>query len=86
MNKEKKQVKLWMALVPILFLVGSLFYVIVIKDAGADVHIPLFTSAMFAAIFAMVVLKYSWVELEEGIVDVIKMSMGAIIILMIIGM
>jgi NhaC family Na+:H+ antiporter len=65
---------------------ASLFYVIVIKEAGADVHIPLFTSAMFAAVFAMYVLKMSWAELEEGIVDVIKMSMGAIIILMIIGM
>jgi NhaC family Na+:H+ antiporter len=43
-------------------------------------------SAIFAAVFAIVVLKYSWVEIEEGIVDIIKMSMGAIIILMIIGM
>ena len=75
-----------MALIPVLFLVGSLFYVIVLKDAAADVHIPLFTAAMFAAVFSMVVLKISWAELEEGIVDVIKMSMGAIIILMIIGM
>lgn len=85
-QNQKKQATIGMALVPILFLVVSLFYVIIIKDGGADVHIPLFTSAMFAAVFAMVVLKFSWVELEEGIVDVIKMSMGAIIILMIIGM
>lgn len=85
-NNQRKKPTLWMALIPVLFLVGSLFYVIVLKDAAADVHIPLFTAAMFAAVFSMVMLKISWAELEEGIVDVIKMSMGAIIILMIIGM
>ena len=85
-KNQRKKPSLWMALIPVLFLVGSLFYVIVLKDAAADVHIPLFTAAMFAAVFSMVVLKISWAELEEGIVDVIKMSMGAIIILMIIGM
>lgn len=85
-TNQKKQATIVMALIPILFLMISLFYVIVIKEAGADVHIPLFTSAIFAAVFAMVVLKFTWVELEEGVVDVIKMSMGAIIILMIIGM
>ena len=85
-NNQRKKPSLWMALIPVLFLVGSLFYVIVLKDAAADVHIPLFTAAMFAAVFSMVMLKISWAELEEGIVDVIKMSMGAIIILMIIGM
>ena len=83
---QKKQATILMALVPLAFLVISLFYVIIVKEAGADVHIPLFTSAIFAAVFAMAVLKFSWVELEEGIVDVIKMSTGAIIILMIIGM
>lgn len=85
-QNQKKQATIGMALIPILFLVVSLFYVIIIKEGGADVHIPLFTAAMFAAVFSMFVLKYTWVELEEGIVDVIKMSMGAIIILMIIGM
>lgn len=83
MENQRKQATLLMALVPLVFLMASLVYVI---RGGGDVHIPLFTSAIFAALFAMVVLKYTWVELEEGVVDVIKMSMGAIIILMIIGM
>lgn len=85
-ENQKKQAKLWMAIVPILFLMATLFYVIVLKQNEADVHIPLFTSAIFAAVFAMVVINISWKELEEGIVEVIRMSMGAIIILMIIGM
>ncbi|MCH4888327.1 Na+/H+ antiporter NhaC [Acidaminobacter sp. JC074] len=82
-QNQKKQATLWHALVPIIFLMVTLTYVI--RNDG-EVHIPLFLSAIVAAVFAMVVLKFSWVELEEGIVDVIKMSMGAIIILMIIGM
>lgn len=82
-SNQKREAKLWMALVPIIFLMITLTYVI--RNDG-EVHIPLFMSAIFAAVFAMVVLKYTWVELEEGIVDVIKMSMGAVIILMIIGM
>ncbi len=31
-------------------------------------------------------LNFKWDEIEEGIVETIKMSMGAVIILMIIGM
>ncbi len=81
--KEKKQASIGMALIPILFLVANLIFVLTTEG---EVHIPLFMSAIFAALFGMFVLNYTWDELEEGIVDVIKMSMGAIIILMIIGM
>ncbi|MBN2796704.1 MAG: Na+/H+ antiporter NhaC [Clostridia bacterium] len=71
-------------MVPVLFLVACLVFVL--RAGLEEAHIALFMSAIFAAVFAIVVLKYSWVEIEEGIVDIIKMSMGAIIILMIIGM
>lgn len=82
--KQRKEATLGTALIPVIFLVGllivSLFYF------GTDPHIPLFISAIFAAVYAMQVLNFSWKEIEEGIVDTIKMSMGAIIILMVIGM
>ncbi len=81
--KEKKQPTILMALVPIAFLVANLVFVLL---SGGEPHVPLFASAIFAALFGMFVLGFTWAELEEGIVDVIKMSMGAIIILMIIGM
>src|SRR6056297_2992621 len=51
---------------------------------GADVHIPLLLSACVAAVVA-VSNGFKWSELEEGIVDTISSAMGAIIILMIIG-
>ncbi len=81
---EKQKVSPWIALIPVIFLISSLYYAI--RIAGADPHIPLFTSAIFAALIGMLVLKIKWSTIEEGIVDTIKMSMGAIIILMIIGM
>ena len=81
---EKQKVSPWIALIPVIFLIGSLYYAIRIVEASP--HIPLFTSAIFAALIGMLVLKIKWSTIEEGIVDTIKMSMGAIIILMIIGM
>ncbi len=82
--KQKKQVTIGLALIPVIFLVSLL--IVSLKFFEADPHIPLFISAMFAAVYAMQVLNFSWKEIEEGIVDTIKMSMGAIIILMVIGM
>lgn len=81
---EKRKVSPWIALIPVLFLIGSLTFAIVVYEASP--HIPLFTSAIFAALVGMFVLKMKWSEIEEGIVETIKMAMGAIIILMIIGM
>ncbi|MGM0378285.1 MAG: Na+/H+ antiporter NhaC [Bacillota bacterium] len=51
---------------------------------GADVHIPLLLAASVAALVAMS-NGYSWEELLEGVVDTISSAMGAIIILMVIG-
>ncbi|MBE0449267.1 MAG: Na+/H+ antiporter NhaC [Clostridia bacterium] len=81
---ETRKVSPWIALIPVLFLITTL--AVSLRFLGADPHIPLFTSAIFAALIGMFVLKMTWAEIEEGIVDTIKMSMGAIIILMIIGM
>lgn len=81
---EQRKVSPGIALIPVIFLVVTLAYSL--RFLGADPHIPLFTSAIFAALVGIFVLKVSWAEIEEGIVDTIKMSMGAIIILMIIGM
>jgi NhaC family Na+:H+ antiporter len=82
--KMKKETTFTHALVALIFLIGSLFYAIQI--AGIDVHIPILISAFFAAGVAIFGLNYTWKEIEEGIVDTIKMALGAIIILMIIGM
>lgn len=82
--KEKKQATIGIALIPVIFLIVSL--VLTLSLWGGEPHIPIFASAIVAALVAMIGLKISWKEIEEGIVETIKMSMGAIIILMIIGM
>lgn len=79
-----KETKLIHALIPLLFLVVSLIYGI--QVAGLDPHLPIFMSGMVAAAVAVFVLGYKWKTIQEGIVDTIKMSMEAILILMIIGM
>lgn len=83
-TKMKKQATVLHALIPIVFLIGSLMYTIFVLEGSP--HIPLVLSACVAAAVAMLGLGYSWSELEEGMVETIKMSMGAIIILLVIGM
>ncbi len=82
--KEVRKATVGIAMIPLLFLIGSLVMTLLVW--GGDPHIPIFTSAIVAALTAMIGLNYTWQEIEEGIVETIKMSMGAIIILMIIGM
>lgn len=82
--KKVKQATFGHALIPLSFLIVSL--VLTLTKWSGSAHIPIFTSAIVAALVAMVGLNYSWKELEEGIVDTIKLSMGAVLILMIIGM
>jgi len=82
--KTKHNVTILDALIPIIFLIGSLSATILIFDGSP--HIPLFTSAMVAALVAVLRLGFKWKEIEGGIVETIKMAMPAIIVLMIIGM
>lgn len=81
---EKRDIPIRIAVIPVLFLIISLYYAVQI--AKVDVHLPIFISAMFGALVARYGLGIKWNELEEGIVDTIKMTTGAIIILLIIGM
>ncbi|MGL4732489.1 MAG: Na+/H+ antiporter NhaC family protein, partial [Fusobacteriaceae bacterium] len=79
-----KKIRLGYAVLPVIFLIGALFYAVQIAEI--DVHIPIFISGMFAAVIAKIGGGITWDELEEGVVNTIKMSMGAVIILLIIGM
>lgn len=85
MNKNNQEVSLQIALIPVIFLLISLVITLVVFDLG-EAHVPLFLSAMFTALIAITVLKVPWKELEEGMINSIKMSMQAIIIMLIIGM
>ncbi|SKC63249.1 Na+/H+ antiporter NhaC [Maledivibacter halophilus] len=81
--RAKKEITIFQALIPVIFLVISLFFTL--QKFEGDPHIPILASAGVAALVAMK-SGYQWNELENGVVETIKMSMSAILILMIIGM
>lgn len=80
--KKKKVPSLGVALIPIVTMVIFLFTGIFVFEV--DAHIPLFLSAIIAAIVALY-LGYTWNEIEKGIINGISLSMQALIILIILG-
>ena len=81
---SKKDIPLYIALLPIAFLLIIISYAVII--AKLPVHFPVFASAMFAALVAKVLLKCNWKDLEGGISNTLKMVIIPIMILLVIGM
>ena len=73
---------LWVALIPIAFLLVSMGVTIVVF--GKDPHIPLILTAIVAALVARW-HGASWVALERGMLHGIGVGTKAIIILLVIG-
>ncbi|HZX11658.1 MAG TPA: Na+/H+ antiporter NhaC [Acidobacteriota bacterium] len=82
MSEKQKKPSLGLALIPVVFLVLALFITIVLL--GQQAHIPLILAAAVAASVA-VYLKYSWKEIQNGMIHGINLAMGAILILMVVG-
>ena len=86
--RQEREATVWMALVPLAVLVAML--VLVIKTFGSDAieggsQISLLLASSVAALIAVVVCKCPWSRLEGAIVDNIRTSASAIIILLLIG-
>lgn len=75
-------IKLGIALIPVVFLVAAL--TVTIKVFELDAHIPLISAAAVAGIVA-VFHGVKWKEIEKGMTDGINLAMGAILILMVVG-
>jgi NhaC family Na+:H+ antiporter len=82
MLKEKKPIKIGIALIPVLFLIAALAVTIV--GFKQSPHIPLILSAGVAA-FIAIIHHHPWKEIQDGIVGGITLAMAAILILMIVG-
>lgn len=82
MSEKQKKPSFGLALIPVVFLVLALFITIVLL--GQQAHIPLILAAAVAAGVA-VYLKYSWKEIQNGMIHGINLAMGAILILMVVG-
>lgn len=82
MAVKKRQIRLGIALIPVIFLIAALFLTISVFKQPP--HIPLICAAAVAASIA-VFFKHPWKEIHEGMVQGITLAMGAILILMVVG-
>ena len=82
-RNTEKSMSFAKSMIPIIYLALALIYTLRFLHGGP--HIPLVTAAVVAAIVAAL-SGYHWQEIQDGIVNTIKLSMSAILILMIIGM
>ncbi|HHS13077.1 MAG TPA: Na+/H+ antiporter NhaC [bacterium] len=81
MNK-KPAIPLGIALIPIVFLIFLLSFVIIVFKQSP--HIPLIIAAAAAAVVAAF-YKVPWKQIEQGMVHGITLAMGAILILLVVG-
>ena len=82
MEKTPRRVSFGEAMLVILFLVAGLMATLMLW--GGDPHIPILAAAAFGTVIA-VRAGHKWRDIEDGIMDTIRMSMQAILILAIIG-
>ncbi len=80
---KTKKATIWHACIPMFFLIGGL--ISTLQFWKGEPHIPILFAAITGAATAMFFLGMKWKVLEEGVVDTIKMAMGAILILLVIG-
>ena len=87
-TKYTGQTPLWIAIIPLAVLVSVL--ALVIKCFGADAimggsQVALLFAAAVAAVLAIFLCGYKWQRLEDAIIENIRTSASAIIILLLIG-
>lgn len=82
MTDRRRRFTLSTALIPVIFLIITLFITIVVFKQSP--HIPLILASAVASIVA-ISLKHPWKEVEEGMVHGITLALSAILILMIVG-
>jgi NhaC family Na+:H+ antiporter len=82
-TENKKRIKLGFALLPVAFLIAALS--VTIGLFKQDPHIAIIIAAAVAAAVA-VFHGHPWKEIQDGMVHGITLAMGAVLILMIVGM
>ncbi|MBT9157405.1 MAG: Malate-2H(+)/Na(+)-lactate antiporter [Firmicutes bacterium] len=82
-SKKRIEATILHALIPIIGVVASLSYAILVHEAAP--HIPLIFGSIIAAVVAVTMLGIPWEELEQGIKDTLSSTLQAILILMIVG-
>lgn len=84
---QEREATVWMALIPMAVLVAML--ILVIKVFGNAIEggsqIALLVASSVAALIAILVCKCPWSRLEDAIIENVRTSASAIIILLLIG-
>ncbi len=82
-EKTQRPISFGEVLFVLLFLIVSLMATIMVF--GGDPHMPILATTIVASIVA-IRAGYKWEDIQDGIINGIKMSMQAVLILMIVGM
>ena len=75
---------LGISLIPVIVLIGSLSFTIIILDGSG--HIPLIFGTIVAALISGTVLGMDWPEIQTGMTKGIIAALPAILILIIVGL
>ena len=81
--KQTRKPTLFEALLPIIFLI--IILVLSLMIFHVDPQIPLLLATAFTSILGVYRLGHKWSDLEDGIIDTIKIAIQAILILLIVG-
>ena len=80
----KRMPSLGVSLIPVVVLIASLSYTIIVLDGSG--HIPLIFGTIVAATISAGVLGMSWPEIQSGMTKGIVAALPAILILIIVGL
>ena len=83
-DEMKRTPSLGISLTPVIILIASLFYTIVVL--GGSGHIPLIFGAIVAAVISAGVLGMPWPDIQKGMTKGIIAALPAILILIIVGL
>ncbi len=83
-DEMKRKPSLGISLIPVVVLIASLFYTIVVLEGSG--HIPLLFGAMVAAVISGMSFGMSWDDIQKGLTGGIITALPAILILMIVGL
>ena len=83
-DEIRRTPSLGMALIPVVVLIGTLFYTIVVLHGSG--HIPLIIGAIVASVISGTALGMSWEDIQKGLTGGIVTALPAILILIIVGL
>ncbi len=83
-DERKRTPSLGISLTPVIILIASLFYTIVVLEGSG--HIPLIFGAVVAAVISAGILGMPWPDIQKGMTKGIIAALPAILILIIVGL